>query len=380
MIESIQTDPNFMHITWNDGVKSQFHFQWLRENCHSSSTRHPGTHQRLLEYRDYPDDLAPIRYDFNHEKLSVTWNHNQHHSEYSFQWLRKHSNDAESRKQRKFQPKLWKPAQAEYFAIHDYPSITTDDKAKFSCLSDFLHNGFVRIANAPNVDGTVVKTISLFGFVRETNYGKYFEVWSEANPEHLANSNRALSIHTDNLYRLSTPSVQALHCLNSSMEGGESTMVDGFRAAEDFRKDHPELFEHLLRIPVAFTYSSKSEHLYQRKPLISVDYDGVLQTAFINERVMAPLDLPAVDQKNFYDAFRVYQCYVYDPAYTFTFKMNAGDIMIFNNHRMFHGRKAIQPQKEGKRHLQGCYGDIDGFFSRYRVLAREFAPENGQLY
>jgi gamma-butyrobetaine dioxygenase len=42
---------------------------------------------------------------------------------------------------------------------------------------------------------------------------------------------------------------------------------------------------------------------------------------------------------------------------------------MFDNCRLLHGRTGFDPQ-EGLRHLQGCYIDIDGPRSRYRVLRR----------
>ena len=39
------------------------------------------------------------------------------------------------------------------------------------------------------------------------------------------------------------------------------------------------------------------------------------------------------------------------------------------SHRLLHGRTSFDPA-EGLRHLQGCYIDIDGPRSLYRVLRR----------
>jgi gamma-butyrobetaine dioxygenase len=45
---------------------------------------------------------------------------------------------------------------------------------------------------------------------------------------------------------------------------------------------------------------------------------------------------------------------------------------MFDNCRLLHGRSAFDPS-EGLRHLQGCYIDIDGPRSLYRVLRRRRA-------
>jgi gamma-butyrobetaine dioxygenase len=54
------------------------------------------------------------------------------------------------------------------------------------------------------------------------------------------------------------------------------------------------------------------------------------------------------------------------------FLLNKGDLVMFDNCRLLHGRTGFDPQ-EGLRHLQGCYIDIDGPRSRYRVLQRSLA-------
>jgi len=43
--------------------------------------------------------------------------------------------------------------------------------------------------------------------------------------------------------------------------------------------------------------------------------------------------------------------------------------VMFDNCRLLHGRTGFDPA-EGLRHLQGCYIDIDGPRSLYRVLRR----------
>ena len=86
-------------------------------------------------------------------------------------------------------------------------------------------------------EGQVLKVISELGYTRETNYGALFEVRTEVNPNNLAYTNMGLGSHTDNPYRDPVPTVQLLHCLESSTEGGDSVLVDGFKAATILRQE-----------------------------------------------------------------------------------------------------------------------------------------------
>lgn len=69
----------------------------------------------------------------------------------------------------------------------------------------------------------------MFGYVRETNYGRHFVVRTEVNPTNLAYTGLGLQAHTDNPYRDPVPSIQVLYCLESSAAGGENMVVDGFK-------------------------------------------------------------------------------------------------------------------------------------------------------
>ena len=48
-------------------------------------------------------------------------------------------------------------------------------------VGDVRKYGFGKITNGPITEGALFKVIELFGYVRETNYGKHFEVRTEVN-------------------------------------------------------------------------------------------------------------------------------------------------------------------------------------------------------
>ena len=53
------------------------------------------------------------------------------------------------------------------------------------------------------------------------------------------------------------------------------------------------------------------------------------------------------------------------------FKMETGDVIMFDNHRTLHGRTSFD-QNEGKRFLKGCYIDHDSTEGKLRFLERKF--------
>jgi len=58
-----------------------------------------------------------------------------------------------------------------------------------------------------------------------------------------------------------------------------------------------------------------------------------------------------------------------DPKYRLTLKLKAGEMVVFDNRRVLHGRDAFDPST-GYRHLHGCYVDRGEFSSRLRQLGR----------
>jgi gamma-butyrobetaine dioxygenase len=65
-----------------------------------------------------------------------------------------------------------------------------------------------------------------------------------------------------------------------------------------------------------------------------------------------------------------------DPRFELRFPLRSGELMMFDNSRVLHGRTAYDPD-EGRRHLQGCYIDLDGPRSLYRTLGRRLRPAPG---
>jgi gamma-butyrobetaine dioxygenase len=93
-----------------------------------------------------------------------------------------------------------------------------------------LRLGFVLLRDVPAGPGTVLDVAASFGYVRQTNYGRLFDVRVEPAPGNLAYTSRAIRPHTDNPYRDPAPTVQLLHCLRAAGEGGDTGLVDGFAA------------------------------------------------------------------------------------------------------------------------------------------------------
>ena len=131
-----------------------------------------------------------------------------------------------------------------------------------------------------------------FGYVRETNYGRIFDVRVVADPANLAFTSRAIAPHTDNPYRDPVPTLQLLHCLRDASVGGDTVLVDGFAAAAALRDADPVSFAVLTSTPIPFAYVDKETSLTACQPLIALNPRGRIACVRLNNRSMQPLRLP----------------------------------------------------------------------------------------
>jgi len=191
-------------------------------------------------------------------------------------------------------------------------------------------------------------------------------VQTVVNPTNLAYTGLGLGAHTDNPYREPTPTLQLLHCLASSADGGENTLVDAFRVAQDLRRDD---FELLARTPIRFRYADSDTELEAEVPVISLDARLDVQAVHYNTRSAQAFRLPDHVVGLYYDAYQRFGRMLEAPEYRIQFKLAAGDLFIVDNLRVLHGRTGYAATG-GERHLQGCYADRDGLRSRLAVLSR----------
>ncbi len=253
----------------------------------------------------------------------------------------------------------------------DRAAIARDPRALCRWLGFVRSHGFALLRGVPVESGALCAVAELFGYVRETNYGRWFEVRAEVDPNNLAYTNLGLQAHTDNPYRDPVPGLQLLACLRNAVEGGESMVVDGFRIAAILQAENPRAFDLLSRHCARFAYAgSQGVRLAAKKPIIELGADGELVAIRFNNRSAAPLvDVPYDDMAEYYAAYRRFAELVEDPAFSVRFRLQPGELFIVDNTRILHARTAFSGT--GSRWLQGCYADRDGLLSTLAALEQQ---------
>ena len=122
-----------------------------------------------------------------------------------------------------------------------------------------------------------------------------------------AYTNLELRPHTDGTYSHDAPGLQMLHCLDFDGEGGESTMVDGFRIAAELRRRSPEQYEAARRrVAIPGQYIGDGSHLMAARPVFRHDHTGELVQVSFNNADRAPFLLPHDEMHAVYEALRAF--------------------------------------------------------------------------
>jgi len=365
---------NFLEIGAG-GQMLRFPAVWLRDNCPCAECLDPVSGQKLKDITELPDGLTVSAVQDTGESVTVTYAPGGHRSVFSREWLAAHAlggdadtgGDGDGRTED--DKELWLPASLDGLPEHSWPRYVDEPADRASALDAVLRRGFVVLHDVPAEPGMVLEVAGSFGFVRETNYGRLFDVRVEPRPGNLAFTSRRILPHTDNPYRDPVPTVQLLHCLRAADDGGETGLVDGFAAAADLRATERETFDLMARIPVPFGYKDKSTELRASQPLIQLSPRGRIRGVRFNNRSAQPLRRPYPEVVAFYTAYRRWAGLLAGPERQLNLRLAPGDCLIFDNTRVMHARTAFSAT--GSRHLQGCYADLDGLASTLAVLQRE---------
>ncbi|MBI1386627.1 MAG: DUF971 domain-containing protein [Rhizobiales bacterium] len=370
---SVEPSGNVLRLETAAGLH-RFHAIWLRDNAQDAETRAPGNGQRLIALRDIPAETRIAAAEINAEGIvQVRFVPENKTVTYDAAWLEANAYDRPASRSRGWLPagtERWDASLMRNVPCGDFAELQRGGAELYAWLGHIVRYGFAKVVNGPIESGALFRVVDLFGYVRETNYGRHFEVRTEVNPTNLAYTGLGLQAHTDNPYRDPVPTVQVLYCLESSAAGGENMVVDGFAAALRLRQENADWFDVLADHCARFEYAGEAGVcLTSRRPIIELAPDGELIGIRFNNRSFAAVtDVPFDRMPDYYAAYRRLGEIIDDTAMEVTFRLNPGEAFVVDNTRVLHARKGFSG--EGKRWLQGCYADKDGLRSAHAALTR----------
>ncbi len=379
---------------------------FLRDSCTSPGSIHSSSKQKLFttaEILANPDKTTPslvqVIQDEQSKKevLEIIWK-DDHRSIFNSDFLT-HYSDLSNRRQNRLTniPKIaWdKSLYEKNVSEVSYNDYMNSDETLFKFLDDLHYYGlgFIKgVPESPPATGGIeppapVEIIAeRIGYIKQTFYGKIFDVKSIPNAKNVAYTSVFLPLHMDLCYYESPPGLQYLHSLQNDATGGDSIYADSYYAAEQVLKNDPEAYEALLKIPQTFHYDNDGFHYYYQRPLIvedpysdinpitgrklirEINYSPPFQGPFESNIIVNAKDEDLKTYKDFIRGYELFEKFVNAPESQYQTRLEAGTCVVFMNRRTLHSRLEFD-SKSGGRWFQGTYSDIDTFQSKLRVLS-----------
>jgi gamma-butyrobetaine dioxygenase len=366
-----------VHLRWA-GHATDLHPHWLRDRTTEPGQIEATNWQRLFTPHDIPADLSVVAVEAAGSSLLVEFS-DGHRAHLDLGTITRDLGWT-------IDPDAPPAAEAWTTPLDSFPYIDwsgigwTDDDADLdaviAALDAFYRHGYVVFRNTPACEGVVDRVANRIGYISGQNFGWVFDVRTEPNPTDLAYTSIELLAHTDEPYRQAPPGIQLLHCIANEAPGGESTLVDGLAAALAMQHDRPELFRAMVETEVEFRYDMGTDTVVNRGHVFEYDRHGRYRGMCFNTKLDVPLPRPGVDLDAWYAGRRWLTGWLNDPAHQVEFRLEPGDLMFMDNHRVLHGRREFDASR-GHRHLQGCYIEHDGPDTMYRLAVRRRAMLSG---
>ena len=370
-VSTIEVTSEGLTLRWSDGSRSRFHALWLRDNCPTGGDKR--TALRTFSVTDLDPDLTvvdAVRDDAGDLEVEFS---DDHVSVFDFDWLRTHSYEPHDRIVRRGMRESFRAGES----LPTFGMPSSGSTGHLDVLDAVHRWGVALVEGVPGDVAGTEALAALIGRVRETDFGRLFDIVVEPDVWELSQSGLALDPHTDDPYRYTPSGCSFLHCIQGSTSGGDSLLVDGFTIADDLRDVDPDAFDLLAETPVPFirhrsetVEQGEDVHLLATAPIISLGRDYEVSGIRFHERSMAPLDIDPAVMGDYYRAFITLTKMVNDPARAVQLHLESGQAIVYDNQRVLHGRSAISPDG-GRRHLRLGTIDRDQFHSRLRRLRED---------
>jgi gamma-butyrobetaine dioxygenase len=368
LIKSVAQKDLEIVVRWSNNEETLFPCLWLRDN--DPGAFHPETRERTFDLLSVDASITPqdIRIDDTGNSLIVRWPDLNTDSSYPAAWLQSCQPGKKRIDGSAVQPKMWKASTFNELPRHAANPISFDQQAMLAFLKDITTFGITIVEGLETSITAGLAIGEMIGPMRNSNFGPIFDVISKPDPNNLAYTSGHLPLHTDLPNQETPPAYQFLHCIVNDADGGESLYCDGFQIADDLRIHQPEIFDLLANTFIPFRFHDGQTDIRRHRPVITLDETGAVSMIAWNAHLADGFDMDAHLVADYYDAYRMFMAMVRDPAYVASVKLTAGEMVVFDNRRVLHGRAQFFPNT-GNRHLKGYYIDRVDMMSRIRLLS-----------
>ncbi|RUP47059.1 hypothetical protein BC936DRAFT_146184, partial [Jimgerdemannia flammicorona] len=348
---------------------ADFHYFWLRHNCPClSGCRHPLSKERVIDSIDFSMHIQPLEASVVDDELHIVWDDAEHHvTVYPLEWLRENAY-ALARSE------VVPPGSDNTKVVLEYAEFLEkwgDGKGGLSeeglrryrldCGLRLKVYGLVVIkGRGQDTEGIIREFITEKHEVISTHFGRIEDLRTDnttnKNTDQLGYTNATVDLHTDQPYIENPPGFQFLQCVRQADVGGDSYLCDAFQAARYIRSEiSSRVYDLLTTVPVRFDRRQAAFQSLVVRPLIEPVAAGSsdLKQVRFSYFTHAPHDEPFERMQEWYEAYNTFAGLVRDPKFQYRFRLQPGDLVLYDNFRMLHARTAFK----GSRHMRGVYFD-----------------------
>lgn len=343
------------------GAERSFDAALVRSWCRCGECGDTTTGKRWVSPTDIPADVQPARVEQSGSRVQVDWS-DGHRSAFDLDLVIAPMPAGGPSPSMPIGP----------IPRFDHAALMADDAVLFDAVGALATAGVIHVVDGPAEAVATVPFAERFGPIRVTSYGQVQVFITDTEARTAAHTGVGQHPHTDEPFRYCPPGFLFFHSVESAPPGeGTSTLVDGFAAAERLRATDPAAFDWLAATPVEFHRRHEHDVSFSTRSRVitTSPEDGAVEALRINHRCLAPVDPDGADARRTLEAIRALSEIVEDPDNHTRLHLEAGEFLVFDNHRIMHGRTAFSDVHP--RHLRSCNVDRDEVHSRYRVLGEQ---------
>jgi len=333
-----------LHFTGERIATSDVHHRWLRQ--FSDLDRHPLTNERQLDSSDLPDHLAPraVSIEGDGSTLVVDWPGTTALARYAASFLVAHAYGVD------------RPAVAPPPSDVDALIVAAGPELAARVLARTESLGAAVVRGAGDDTESLIDAFEALGLrTIATHFGRIEDLRTDnttnQNTDQLGYTDAAIDLHTDQPFLEHPPRYQLLHCLRPATQGGDTRLADALAASRFLAAHDRPAHDRLTTTPVTFHRKQKSFEAIQRRPLITPE--GTPFQVRSSYFTVAPYAYDFAETAEWYRAHDRFIRLVRDPRFQYRLRLEAGDFVLYDNHRMLHARTAFT----GARWLRGVYFD-----------------------
>lgn len=365
MPQSLRLADKGLFVPLKDG-ETYFNYHWLRDAC--PSTIDPQTRERVFDITAL--DTGPKARDarVEGEALVIDWATEDHRTELPLAQLQAFADNGRKPDPADLPRQLWYSDGYDGFRRVTQDAALNTDEGRAALSRALVEDGVALVTEMENSDESLTRLVHSLGPVTPSAEGDHFEVRLEIAPTNLAFTANELEMHTDLPGEEQAPGVQFLHCRENTVDGGRSLFLDGAAVAEALREEDPAAFDMLSSHDIPFFYRHDGWDYRAHQRVIELDARGNVAGVTLSQHLQDDIDLPQELLDDYYPALCTFIRMMQEDRFVTRFRLNAGECIVFDNHRIVHGREAFSAES-GARHLRGCYTDRGATWSTYRTLA-----------